>query len=250
MIPSTSLAAFVALNCALVVSAGVYFVEPSGGITCTSGQSCALQWLDDGNIPVLADIGVVTVGLYTANQQLVQSIEPLDVSESHSFQFTPDAEAGPNSKNYYISFISTTAKVNGTAYAAFSPSITLNGMSGNFASPLASATSSIPIPSTLAPASIGSVAGSTITVGTIHTSFAPISTSHVPTSASATKSATSTTTSSTSSGFATSSIPSIVPSSSPSASKAAASSGAGISPPSILPSLLSFSCLALAILSL
>ncbi|KAJ7701826.1 hypothetical protein B0H17DRAFT_924028 [Mycena rosella] len=73
------------------------FVQPANGSTCTGGTPCSLQWLDDGDAPLLNEIGVVTAGLFTGKQQLVQTIKPLDVSNLHSVQFTPNAQAGPNS---------------------------------------------------------------------------------------------------------------------------------------------------------
>jgi hypothetical protein len=36
--------------------------------TCTGGQPCTVQWLDDGKVPLLGEIGVTTVGLYHGNQ--------------------------------------------------------------------------------------------------------------------------------------------------------------------------------------
>ncbi|KAJ7481709.1 hypothetical protein FB451DRAFT_1236910 [Mycena latifolia] len=167
--PAWIIAAFIALDFALLVSAGVYFIEPASGSTCTAGTQCTLEWLDDGNNPLLNEVGVVTVGLYTGEMQLVQSIQPLDVSSLHSVDFTPIAEAGPNSGSYYIAFTSN-AKVNGTKYLAFSPFFNLKGMSGSFSSPLAAATSTIAIPTTLTHSSAGTV-GITITIGSVDTSL-------------------------------------------------------------------------------
>ncbi|KAJ7135465.1 hypothetical protein C8R43DRAFT_1021169 [Mycena crocata] len=235
--PAWIFAAFAALDLALFVSAGVYFIEPSTGSTCTAGQPCTLEWLDDGNTPLLNEVSVVTVGLYTGNMQLVQTIEPIDASGSLSVQFTPNAQAGPTSGTYYIAFISKNAKVNGTSYTAFSPFFNLKGMSGSFASPLASATSSIAIPTPLTRSSANTI-GTTITVGNIDTSLPPL-----PTLSSTRKSnASSSSSSSPSSRFATSSIPNSSPaaSASPSvtissASSTAAASGALASrPPAFL----------------
>ncbi|KAF8814406.1 hypothetical protein BYT27DRAFT_7082282, partial [Phlegmacium glaucopus] len=57
---------------------------------------CTVTWLDDGEKPLLSVIGVSTVGLYTGMQQLVQTIAPVDVANTHSITFTPLPDAGPN----------------------------------------------------------------------------------------------------------------------------------------------------------
>ncbi|KAJ7507344.1 hypothetical protein B0H11DRAFT_200650 [Mycena galericulata] len=202
--PAWILAAFVALDFALFVSAGVYFIEPASGSICTGGSPCQLQWLDDGNSPLENEVGVVTAGMFTGNQQLVQSIPPLDVASVHSVQFTPNAQAGPNSDSYYIAFTSTTDTVNGTKYVAFSPFFTLKGMSGSFSSPLAAATSTIPIPASLTHTSADTV-GTTIVVGSVGTSLPPLPTTSAPSKPSTTSS------SSFSSRFTTSSIPTSSP---------------------------------------
>lgn len=82
----------------------VQFIEPASKSTCTAGSPCTIEWLDDGNSPLLNKVGVVTAGLYHGNQvnfhrgladgtftlpqQLVQTIQPLDVAAIHSIQFT------------------------------------------------------------------------------------------------------------------------------------------------------------------
>lgn len=43
-------------------------IKPSQGSTCHGGQSCTVEWLDDGIAPLLSDLGVNTVGLYTGRQ--------------------------------------------------------------------------------------------------------------------------------------------------------------------------------------
>ncbi|EGO01311.1 hypothetical protein SERLA73DRAFT_50720, partial [Serpula lacrymans var. lacrymans S7.3] len=73
--------------------------SPLLGSSCHGGQPCTVQWLDDGQQPLLNTIGECTVGLYANEEVLVQSIRPIDVSSTHSFQFTPDPNAGPNSSS-------------------------------------------------------------------------------------------------------------------------------------------------------
>ncbi|KAF8210098.1 hypothetical protein K438DRAFT_140309 [Mycena galopus ATCC 62051] len=154
-----------------LVNAGVFFVQPLSGSTCTAGTPCVLSWDDDGILPLLPQVGTVTAGLFTGNQQLVQTIRPLEVANLNSVNFTPIAQAGPNSDSYYIAFTSTTAKVNGTAYTAYSPFFRLTGMSGSFSSPLASATATFSIPASFT--NTGTIIPTTITVGNVDTSLPP-----------------------------------------------------------------------------
>ncbi|KAJ3557373.1 hypothetical protein NP233_g11757 [Leucocoprinus birnbaumii] len=176
-----------AFQCLLCVKAGLFVVDPKQGSTCHGGEPCTVTWLDDGSSPLLSDIGVATVGLYTGDQQLVQAITPVDVSQEHSLTFTPIPAAGPNSAAYYLSFISTSAKQNNSLpYAAFSPFFRLDKMTGSFATPNPTATSPIPIPSSINPnnkPTTGTNDGdvlTTITVGTISSSPAT-STTPTPT---------------------------------------------------------------------
>ncbi|ESK84275.1 hypothetical protein Moror_3774 [Moniliophthora roreri MCA 2997] len=198
-IPALALAFIVALDAPLSVEAALYVIKPSDGSTCHAGEECTVQWVDNGESPLLSTIGVTTIGLYTGNMQLVQSIAAVDVSRQQSLTFTPIPEAGPDSDTYYIAFTSTTAEVNRTIYQGFSPFFKLDGMSGSFATPLEAATSQIPIPSSLAGSSLTESEAplSTITVGTLSTSLPPL-TINVPTSTSA---------SPVSSGFSTMTIP-------------------------------------------
>ena len=72
---------------------------------CHGGQPCPVQWLDDGEEPLLATMGACYVSLYAGNearlyvhnqfstwtnvaQKLIQQIEPVDVSTTHSLNFT------------------------------------------------------------------------------------------------------------------------------------------------------------------
>ncbi|KAJ6593775.1 hypothetical protein B0H19DRAFT_1091963 [Mycena capillaripes] len=227
------LAALLLLDFALFVSAGVYFIQPASGSTCTGGTPCVLSWLDDGDSPLLDAVGVVTAGLFTGKQQLVQTIPPLDVAGLHSIEFTPDAQAGPNSDSYYVAFTSKSAKVNGTDYSAFSPFFTLTGMSGDFSSPLASATATFSIPSSIIHS--GSIIPTTITVGSVDTSLPPIPTPSTTSSKPNTSSS-----SSVSSRFTTSSVPSSSPAASASPSNTESSASTTGSPSSAvacLPSL-------------
>ncbi|KAI5891380.1 uncharacterized protein SCHCODRAFT_02318205 [Schizophyllum commune H4-8] len=158
--------------------AELYIVSPASGSTCQAGQPCTVNWLDDGNSPKLASIGVSRIGLYMDNMQLVQSIEPVDVSATHSMTFTPNPEAGPDADSYYLVFTSTAlTDASGAAYTEYSPFFRLTGMSGTRGQPVASLTSELPVPSTLTSDTFVSPVTpsiSTVTVGTLSTSLSPI----------------------------------------------------------------------------
>ncbi|EIM87498.1 uncharacterized protein STEHIDRAFT_96635 [Stereum hirsutum FP-91666 SS1] len=153
MSPSRSVLALFALNIYIPLCfAALYVTSPNVGTTCHAGQSCTIEWLDDGTQPLLSTVGICTVGLYYGELQLVQSIEAVDVSSVHSLTFTPNAEAGPDSSSYYVAFTSTSFTNNSGAYQSFTPAFALDGMSGSFSSPVASLTSTLPIPTTLSSA--------------------------------------------------------------------------------------------------
>ncbi|KAJ3882235.1 hypothetical protein F5051DRAFT_394909 [Lentinula edodes] len=194
--------AFVALDAFTAVQATLYVIQPSAGSTCSGGSPCTVQWLDDGTTPLNSNIGVTTCGLYTGDMQLVQTIDPVDVSSTQSLVFTPISDAGPDSSDYYIAFTSTNLEINGTKYTSYSPFFSLNNMTGSFSSSVASATSSIPIPSSLTGSSASSETSvlSTVTVGTITTSSTAGSSSATATIASSSKFSTSPSSSATSSG--------------------------------------------------
>ncbi|KAF5348789.1 hypothetical protein D9756_009763 [Leucocoprinus leucothites] len=158
----------------LCVQAGLWIVDPKQGSVCHGGEPCTVTWLDDGSHPLLSEIGVITAGLYTGNQKLVQTIKPVDVSREHSLIFTPMPAAGPNSDTYYISFISTSAQQNNSLpYAAFSPFFRLDKMTGSFESPNPTAILPIPIPSSINTSNKPTTSDdvlSTITIGTISSS--------------------------------------------------------------------------------
>ncbi|KAK0451710.1 hypothetical protein EV421DRAFT_1772581 [Armillaria borealis] len=185
-------------NAALSVRS-LYVIEPNSGSSCHGGQDCTVEWLDDGVRPLLSSFGVSTVGLYTGTQQLVQNIDPVDTSTTHSLTFTRQALT---SDTYYICFTSTSIFDNGTAVMAFSPFFQLDQMTGSFATPLESATASIAVPTSLTQTSAADSTSelSTIIVGTLSTSLSSL------TSLSATTPATSSS-SSTTSRFSTSSAP-------------------------------------------
>ena len=62
--------------------------EPVTGTTCHGGKPCKVVWLDNGVVPLLAQIGPCHVALYHGVEQLVQQIDPVNVATQHSLQFT------------------------------------------------------------------------------------------------------------------------------------------------------------------
>ena len=80
-------------------------INPLETTVCHGGQPCPVQWLDDGEQPLLTTMGPCHVSLYAENevrlyvhsrfsiwanvtQILIQQIEPVDVSTTHSLTFT------------------------------------------------------------------------------------------------------------------------------------------------------------------
>jgi len=142
------------------VSGSLYVVSPTVQTVCHGGQPCSVQWLDDGQVPLLTTMGPCYVALFAGIQELIQQIEPIDVSINHSLTFNPNPKAGPNSNNYYIAFTSIESPDSSHPLQAFSPSFTLDQMSGSFNSPVPELTSVIPAPSSVLTAHPNSVSTS------------------------------------------------------------------------------------------
>jgi hypothetical protein len=157
------------------VLGSLFVITPSPKTGCHGGQPCSVQWLDDGQQPLLTTMGPCYVGLFTGKQQLLQQIEPVDVSTTHSLTFTPSPNAGPNSNTYYIAFTSISSPNPSQPLRAFSDSFSLDGMSGSFNSPVPALTSSIPVPSSVLTAQLKS--GTTPTPASTVPSSSPSSTS-------------------------------------------------------------------------
>ena len=78
-----ALDAFFAVQATLYVSLDPIFfanllrdiqvIQPSFGSTCSGGQPCTVQWLDDGTNPLNSDIGVTKCGLYTGDMVSCES---------------------------------------------------------------------------------------------------------------------------------------------------------------------------------
>jgi len=131
------------------VSGSLFVVNPTQQTVCHGGKSCPVEWLDDGEGPLLTTMGPCYVALFAGNEKLIQHIEPVDVSATHSLTFTPNPFAGPDSHTYYIAFTSINSSDSPQPLQAFSPFFTLDGMSGSFNSPVPELTSTIPAPSSL-----------------------------------------------------------------------------------------------------
>ncbi|KAG1732139.1 hypothetical protein EDB19DRAFT_1735111 [Suillus lakei] len=119
-----SLALLVSTRLAFV-QASIYVTNPVQSSVCHGGQSCPVEWVDDGQSPLLSDIGECTVGLYNGEMLLAQSLTSVNVADSHSFSFTPNPSAGDNG-GYYLVFTST-----GSGYQGWSGTFNLDGMTGS-----------------------------------------------------------------------------------------------------------------------
>jgi len=119
----TSFALLVCTRLALV-QGYVYVTNPVQSTTCSAGQSCSVEWIDNGESPLLSAIGECEVGLYTGEYALAQVLPSVNVATSSSFTFTPSADAGPNGQ-YYLVFTASSVD-----YTGFSGSFTLSGMTG------------------------------------------------------------------------------------------------------------------------
>ncbi|KAI0299345.1 hypothetical protein B0F90DRAFT_1727976 [Multifurca ochricompacta] len=115
---------FTLAACALAYTRSVlgalYVINPTAQGVCVGGQPCHVQWLDDGQEPLLTTMGPCYVTLYAGNQRIVQRIEPVDVSTTHSLTFTPSPNAGPDSDTYYIAFASIKSSNSSQPLQAFS----------------------------------------------------------------------------------------------------------------------------------
>ncbi|KAI5998936.1 hypothetical protein F5J12DRAFT_848394 [Pisolithus orientalis] len=139
------------------VQASIYVTNPVQSTVCTGGQSCEVDWVDNGESPLLSDIGECTVGLYSGEMAFVQSLPSVDVSSTSTLSFTPNPSAGPNGQ-YYIVFTSSAI-----SYQGFSASFTLSGMTGTT---VGGGTSSTPPASNATTTSSASGASSASSTGT------------------------------------------------------------------------------------
>ncbi|KAG9308282.1 hypothetical protein JVU11DRAFT_9876 [Chiua virens] len=178
----STVASFTLILAARLAQASVYVIDPIQTSSCTGGQSCEVQWVDNGEAPLLSTIGECDVGLYTGQFVQVQSLPSVDVSTTNSFTFTPDPSVGPNGQ-YYLVFTAS-----GINYQGFSGSFTLGGMSGTTPTGGSTTPTGSATPTTSVPSGTSATAPSTT----------PTTTATTPSSSSSTTK-TSTTTSQTSS---------------------------------------------------
>ncbi|KAI5994346.1 hypothetical protein EDD15DRAFT_791774 [Pisolithus albus] len=163
--------------------ASIYVTNPVQSTVCTGGQSCQVQWVDNGESPLLSSLGTCDVALYTGEFVLAQALNPIDVSASSSFSFAPNPSAGPDGQ-YYIVFSNQALN-----YYGYSASFTLSGMTGttpggngSSATP-ASTAASTPTSNTTAGATGASSAPSTETTTGANTTTAtsPVTTNTLAT---------------------------------------------------------------------
>ncbi|KAI9464080.1 hypothetical protein BJY52DRAFT_1165977 [Lactarius psammicola] len=181
-----SFAIVTAVAHSLTAFGALYVVNPTTRTVCHGGKPCLVQWLDDGQNPLLTTMGPCHVALYSGNEKLIQQIEPVDVSTSHSLTFTPSSNAGPNSTTYYVQFTSTTPSNSSQSLLAFSPNFSLDRMTGSFNSPVPELTSTIPVPSSVLSAHSNQI--STSLFGTISSTSTSISSPTRPPASSSTPS--------------------------------------------------------------
>ncbi|KAI9567701.1 hypothetical protein HD554DRAFT_936096 [Boletus coccyginus] len=183
---------------AATVHASIYVTNPVQSSSCTGGQPCEVDWVDNGAAPLVSQIGVCEVGLYTGEYVLAQSLPSVDVSSTSSLTFTVDPAAGPNGQ-YYLVF-----SADGISYDGFSGSFTLTGMTGTTpggsTTPTDTSTASAP---TTTPTSSVSATDTTAT-GTSSTSPTETTTTGTATTHSTTTTTTSKTTSASPSATTTS----------------------------------------------
>ncbi|KAG8950119.1 hypothetical protein FRC04_007974 [Tulasnella sp. 424] len=119
-------------------AATIYVTEPVASTICTAGTACNVRWNDDGNVPVLATIGVCNIELCTGGvqqQTCLQTIAQADVSTNAYVTYLPDATVGPNGSMYFVKYTSLNYKDPATPtvpFTAYSAKFTLNGMTGTF----------------------------------------------------------------------------------------------------------------------
>jgi len=173
-----------------VAFATVFVTSPTAQSVFQAGQNATIAWQDDGSAPSLAAFGLASIAIYVGNAISQTSLQVItssvNVSNTSSVSFVPQANIGPNGNDYFIRFHSLTLLDNSlseTTSLAFSAKFTLAGMSGTFS---AAVQSEIAGQST---APIGGQTSASIAVSTSvpSTTTNPTTTSsHVP---SATKSA-------------------------------------------------------------
>ncbi|KAG1803869.1 uncharacterized protein HD556DRAFT_1330718 [Suillus plorans] len=175
------------------VQAGVYVTSPVQSTVCQAGQPCSVEWVDDGQSPLLSDIGECTVGLYNGEMVLTQSLPSVNVASAHSFTFTPSPSTSDDG-SYYLVFTSTS-----DGYQSWSGTFSVGGSTGSSTTDTTSTTSGS---STLG----GSSSSSTQTSPSVASTLSVPSTVSSGTSThstTATSAATSATPSATQSGAAT-----------------------------------------------
>jgi len=122
-----------------VAFATVYVTTPVASTTYKAGEVAVATWMDDNIAPLLPQFGLASIAIFVGNadqQTRLQVLTPsIDVSKTMSFNFTPNADIGPDGQEYFLRFQSlslTDAK--GQPVESFSALFTLTGMTGTFAS--------------------------------------------------------------------------------------------------------------------
>ena len=121
------------------VLAGVYCTGPTGSTSAIGGQTLNVTWADDGDTPVLADVGPCSVDIYTGSvnaQTWLQNLAAsVDVSKTASIMTTIDPSIGQDGAYYFVRFTSLALKDTTNPqypYEAFSAKFTITNLSGSF----------------------------------------------------------------------------------------------------------------------
>jgi hypothetical protein len=188
--------------------ATVFVTSPVASTTFHGGQPATISWQDNGTPPLLQDFGNAKVSIYAGNAQQQTSLQlivpSVNVATTSSIQFTPEANIGPNSNEYFIRIESLGAKdpLNPQFPAlSFSAKFTLDNMSGTFTpdvqaeidgqstAPLAAGQTTPPTPAASGPASASSTGGPSLTTSRVSSAASSASSKAPSASATASKSA-------------------------------------------------------------
>ncbi|KAL0946197.1 hypothetical protein HGRIS_012458 [Hohenbuehelia grisea] len=129
----------VVLSLAAATMAVPFITSPTAAMTFSGGKPASINWQDDGKAPSLKDFGISRVSIYAGNAQQQTSLQLItdnvDVSTTSSIQFTPNAQIGPNSGEYFIRIESVNFKDPAQPQfpaLAFSAKFKMDNMSGQF----------------------------------------------------------------------------------------------------------------------
>lgn len=108
--------------------ATIYTTSPVASTSSTGGQVLNVTWMDNGETPLLTDIGICSVDLCVGSitkQTCIQNLaESVDVSKAESLMTTIDPSVGPDGDFYFIKYTAADFQQNGQDYMQFSARFT------------------------------------------------------------------------------------------------------------------------------